>query len=144
MTISRAHLVAILIFNCVSAFGQKRSQSEGLDSGVQRKEPGRMDHEDHGLSLGENYGNTFRVGNGLLKASYDQYSEFGNKFGRVQFQPPASAGYLSVDAVERHSESSETIPGPSAEPTDAPIVKMRADRHRRFQPQELRFDAHTV
>ena len=39
-----------------------------------------------GYPLGENYGNTFRVENGLLKASYDQYPEFGNKFGHIFYR----------------------------------------------------------
>jgi hypothetical protein len=36
-----------------------------------------------GYPIGENYGNTFRVENGLLKVSYDQYGEFGNRFGHI-------------------------------------------------------------
>ena len=47
-------------------------------------------------------------------------------------------------AAHKHHEVSETIPGPSAEPPDAPVVKTRANRYWGFQPQELRFKAHTV
>jgi Domain of Unknown Function (DUF1080) len=39
-----------------------------------------------GFPLGENYGNTFRVENGLLKAAYDQYPEFGNRFGHLFYK----------------------------------------------------------
>jgi hypothetical protein len=39
-----------------------------------------------GYPLGENYGNTFRVENGLLKVSYDQYPEFANKFGHIFYR----------------------------------------------------------
>ena len=39
-----------------------------------------------GFPLGENYGNTFRVENGLLKAAYDQYPEFGNRFGHIFYR----------------------------------------------------------
>jgi hypothetical protein len=39
-----------------------------------------------GFPLGENYGNTFRVEDGLLKASYDQYPEFGNRFGHIFYR----------------------------------------------------------
>jgi hypothetical protein len=39
-----------------------------------------------GFPLGENYGNTFRVENGLLKAAYDQYPEFANKFGHIFYR----------------------------------------------------------
>lgn len=36
-----------------------------------------------GYPLGENYGDTFRVENGILKVSYDKYPEFANKFGHL-------------------------------------------------------------
>src|SRR4051794_39704627 len=39
-----------------------------------------------GFPLGENFGNTFRVENGLLKAAYDQYPEFGNRFGHLFYK----------------------------------------------------------
>ena len=39
-----------------------------------------------GYPLGENYGNTFRVENGILKVSYDQYPEFANKFGHIFYR----------------------------------------------------------
>lgn len=36
-----------------------------------------------GHELGENYNDTFRVEDGLLTVSYDQYERFGNKFGHL-------------------------------------------------------------
>lgn len=36
-----------------------------------------------GHELGDNYGNTFRVEDGILKVSYDQYDKFGGKFGHL-------------------------------------------------------------
>ncbi|HXA50785.1 MAG TPA: DUF1080 domain-containing protein [Candidatus Acidoferrum sp.] len=39
-----------------------------------------------GFPLGENFANTFRVENGLLKAAYDQYPEFGNRFGHLFYK----------------------------------------------------------
>lgn len=36
-----------------------------------------------GYPLGENYADTFRVEDGLLKVSYDKYPEFANKFGHL-------------------------------------------------------------
>ena len=39
-----------------------------------------------GYPLGENFGNTFRVEDGLLKVSYDQYPEFGGKFGHIFYR----------------------------------------------------------
>ncbi len=36
-----------------------------------------------GYELGDNYANTFRVEDGLLKVRYDQYEKFDNKFGHI-------------------------------------------------------------
>ena len=38
-----------------------------------------------GYPPGENYGNTFRVENGILSVRYDQYGSFDNKFGALYF-----------------------------------------------------------
>jgi hypothetical protein len=47
-----------------------------------------------GYALGENYGNTFRVENGVLKVSYDQYDEFGNRFGHVFYRKRKFSHYV--------------------------------------------------
>lgn len=36
--------------------------------------------------LGENYGNTFRVDDGLLKVRYDQYKQFDERFGHIFYE----------------------------------------------------------
>ncbi|MBT3375687.1 MAG: DUF1080 domain-containing protein [Lentisphaerae bacterium] len=43
-----------------------------------------------GHDLGDNVGNTFRVEDGVLKVSYDQYETFGNKFGHLFYEKPFS------------------------------------------------------
>ncbi len=43
-----------------------------------------------GHELGDNFGNTFRVEDGLLKVSYDQYEQFGDKFGHLFYKSPFS------------------------------------------------------
>jgi 3-keto-disaccharide hydrolase len=39
-----------------------------------------------GHPLGENYKNTFRVENGILKVSYDQYDKFNGEFGHLFYK----------------------------------------------------------
>jgi len=43
-----------------------------------------------GYALGENYGNTFRVEDGVLKVRYDQYEKFDGKFGHLFYKSPFS------------------------------------------------------
>ncbi|MEO8597024.1 MAG: DUF1080 domain-containing protein [Candidatus Solibacter sp.] len=50
-----------------------------------------------GYPLGENYGNTFRVENGLFKAAYDQYPEFGGKFGHIFYKQKFSHYIVAVE-----------------------------------------------
>src|SRR3954451_14618213 len=47
-----------------------------------------------GYPLGENYASTFRVENGLLKVSYDQYGEFGNRFGHIFYRKRKFSHYV--------------------------------------------------
>ena len=37
--------------------------------------------KDHPMN--SNYGNTFRVENGIMKVSYDQYKDFNEQFGHI-------------------------------------------------------------
>jgi hypothetical protein len=50
-----------------------------------------------GYPLGENYGNTFRVEGGVLKVSYDQYQDFGNRFGHLFYKHPFTNYRLRVE-----------------------------------------------
>jgi hypothetical protein len=50
-----------------------------------------------GHALNENYGNTFRVSNGVIQVSYDQYTDFGERYGHIFYKQPFSAYLLSVE-----------------------------------------------
>lgn len=52
-----------------------------------------------GYELGENYNNTFRVEEGLLKASYDEWEEFNGEFGHIFYEEPFS--YYRIRAEYR-------------------------------------------
>lgn len=47
--------------------------------------------------FGENYGNTFRVEDGLLKVRYDQYEEFGERFGHIFYAKEFSHYRMRVE-----------------------------------------------
>ncbi len=50
-----------------------------------------------GYELGDNFGNTFRVEDGAMKVSYDQYETFGNTFGHIFYEKPFSNYVLRVE-----------------------------------------------
>ncbi|MVT10491.1 3-keto-disaccharide hydrolase [Chitinophaga tropicalis] len=62
-----------------------------------------------GHDLNNNYGNTFRVEDGLLKVRYDQYTNFDEQYGHIFYKQNFSA-YLIV--VEYRFTGSQVAGGP--------------------------------
>jgi hypothetical protein len=50
-----------------------------------------------GYELGENFGNTFRVENGVLKVAYDKYDKFENRFGHLFYKDRFSHYILAIE-----------------------------------------------
>lgn len=53
----------------------------------------KLNHHD----IGDNYRDTFRVEDGLLKVRYDQYEEFGERYGHLYYKKPFSHYHLAVE-----------------------------------------------
>jgi hypothetical protein len=60
-----------------------------------------------GYPLGENFGNTFRIEDGILRVKYDQYKSFDNKFGALYYQKKFTNYRLKVE----YRFVGETTPG---------------------------------
>lgn len=50
-----------------------------------------------GYELGDNFGDTFRVEDGILKVVYDKYDRFNNRFGHLFYEKPFSHYRLRVE-----------------------------------------------
>lgn len=50
-----------------------------------------------GSEFGDNYKNTFRVEDGVIKVSYDEYDDFGGKFGHLFYKHPFSKYKLRLE-----------------------------------------------
>ena len=50
-----------------------------------------------GYKLGDNFGNTFRVTDGKLVVSYDQYEGFNNRFGHLFYKKPFTHYLLAIE-----------------------------------------------
>ena len=46
---------------------------------------------------GDNYGNTFRVENGIIEVRYDQYDKFNEQFGHLYYKQPYSYYHLKFE-----------------------------------------------
>lgn len=51
----------------------------------------------HHHELGDNYANTFRVRDGKIVVSYDDYTEFNNRYGHLFYQIPFSSFHLKFE-----------------------------------------------
>ena len=60
-----------------------------------------------GSPLGENYRNTFRVEEGIMKVSYSEYDTFRYEFGHIYFRQPFSSYKLRVE----YRFTGEQLPG---------------------------------
>lgn len=76
----------LLLLTAVSAFSQNDPDRKEWIQAFNGKDLTGWVMKITGFPLGENFGNTFRVENGLLKAAYDQYPEFGNRFGHLFYK----------------------------------------------------------
>jgi hypothetical protein len=50
-----------------------------------------------GYDLNDNFGDTFRVENGMLKVAYDKYDKFDNKFGHIFYREKFSHYIIAVE-----------------------------------------------
>ena len=51
----------------------------------------------NGYDLNDNFGNTFRVENGIMKVSYDRYDKFNNRFGHIFYKRKFSRYRIRVE-----------------------------------------------
>lgn len=87
-------LIACLLFFSLAGMSQNKATGKWIKlfNGKDLRE-WKIKIKDHPLN--ENFGNTFRVENGLLKVSYDQYNGFKEQYGHIFYKQKFSA-YLLV------------------------------------------------
>ncbi|HZL88220.1 MAG TPA: DUF1080 domain-containing protein [Pirellulaceae bacterium] len=96
----RACLAAVSLWAFVgwtSLAGAEPDASEGWISLFNGKDLTGWTPKIKGYELGENFGNTFRVEDGVLKVSYDQYKNFDGKFGHLFYKEPFSHYVLRLE-----------------------------------------------
>ena len=89
--------VSILSLAISSALGQDPPTKNGWIQLFNGKDLDGWKPKIKGYDAGENFGNTFRVENGVLKVAYDQYSRFDGKFGHLFYKTPFSHYKLHIE-----------------------------------------------
>ena len=89
----KSSLLLILLIGSITGTAQKRKwkqlfNGKNLDGWIVKIT---------GHELNENFGNTFRVKDGKMIVSYDQYTTFNNQFGHIFYKTPYSYYLLAVE-----------------------------------------------
>ena len=88
-------LVTVSLLSCFGCSSEKSPQWQPLFNGedLENWQVKITDHE-----LGNNFGNTFRVEDGLLKVRYDEYDDgFNEQFGHLFYEEPFSSYLVGVE-----------------------------------------------
>ena len=90
-------ILAIVAFHCGSAGAQPASDREDWVALFNGRDLAGWTPKITHHKLGENYANTFRVEDGVLKVSYSDYDGFRGRFGHLFYEQPFSYYRLRVE-----------------------------------------------
>ena len=90
----RLTFIAVMVYMPLLIFAQQAKDKKDwqpLFNGSDIKNwVAKINHHD----VGENYGNTFRVADGMIKVRYDQYDKFNEQFGHLYYKKPFAYYHL--------------------------------------------------
>ena len=87
-------LTALILVSCTTLKTKSGSEWTDLFNGKDLKDWNvKINHHE----TGDNYANTFRVEDGMIKIRYDQYGAFNNQFGHLYYNKPFSHFRLLVE-----------------------------------------------
>jgi hypothetical protein len=90
--------IAFLVFSVLYVSGQPGTNTKGkwvpLFNG---KNLNGWDVKIKGYDLNDNFGNTFRVEDGMMKVRYDKYDKFDNRFGHIFYKGTFSHYRIRVE-----------------------------------------------
>src|SRR4026208_832420 len=90
-----AYLISILFVQCNSA--KQASSKEKWIELFNGRDINDWIVKIHHHEVGDNFGNTFRVEDGMIKVRYDQYGAFNDQFGHLYYKTPFSYYHLVVE-----------------------------------------------
>ncbi len=86
-------IISLLLLSLFASAQQKRNWKQLFNG----KDLQGWNIKIKGHLLNENFGNTFRVENGLMKVSYDAYDSFKAQYGHIFYKTPYSYFLLAVE-----------------------------------------------
>ncbi len=92
-----AYLLLVLVFAQFSFTSSSSKEKEDWISLFNGKDIKNWTVKIHHHEVGDNYGETFRVEDGLIKVRYDKYEQFNERYGHLYFNTPYSYYHLSLE-----------------------------------------------
>ena len=92
----RKSLFFLCLFFSIYAYSQINYDGEWIQL-FNGKDLTGWDIKINGHELNENFGNTFRVEDGVMKVSYDQYTDFNQQFGHIFYKEDFSHYLIRVE-----------------------------------------------
>lgn len=90
------YLVLIAILGSCSASKNKITDGKEWTTLFNGKDFKNWNVKIHHHDYNENFGNTFRVEDGMIKVRYDEYGDFNNQFGHLYYKTPFSNYHLKL------------------------------------------------
>lgn len=90
MSLNRKILILIVLTLVLLGCTNSKEQKEEWVSIFNGKDINDWVVKIHHHEVEENFGNTFRVEDGILKVRYDQYEDFNDQFGHLYYETPLS------------------------------------------------------
>ncbi len=90
-------LAVLFIAHCGKAPAQDSASKEAWTPLFNGKNLDGWKPKIRGYDFGDNYADTFRVENGVLKVAYDKYPKFDGKFGHLFYEKPFSNYRLRIE-----------------------------------------------
>lgn len=87
-------LILFCIFSCKTSVKKTQENWQSLFNG---KDLSGWTPKIKGYDLGDNFGHTFRVEDGLLKVRYDEYDSFEDRFGHLFYKKPFGNYRLRIE-----------------------------------------------
>jgi hypothetical protein len=83
-------IYCLFLLMSIGSFAQKKADKKDWIAIFNGKDFSGWDIKISGHALNENYKNTFRIQDGMMRVMYDQYQTFDEKYGHIYYQKPFS------------------------------------------------------
>lgn len=97
LSMARPILLIIIFLSLITCSGKKQPQENEWVKLFNGKDMEDWMVKIHHHDVGVNFGNTFRVEDGMIKVRYDQYGDFNDQFAHLYYKEPFSHFHLVVE-----------------------------------------------